>query len=61
MPPSIACAKAGVTTANGDSRYAQHSANTAHRPESAPPCATTPKLDDIRAEVDRVSKKLADA
>ena len=45
--------------ANGALRSAPRSANTAHRPASARPCATTPKgLDDIRAEVDRVSKKL---
>ena len=45
--------------ANGAGRCARRSANTARRPASAAPCATTSSgLDDIRAEVDRVSRKL---
>ena len=42
--------------ANGAGRCARPSANTARRPASAAPCATTSTgLDDIRADVDRVS------
>ena len=45
--------------ANGAGRCARRSANTARRPASARRCATTSTgLDDIRAEVDRVSRKL---
>ncbi len=45
--------------ANGAGRCARRSANTARRPASAAPCATTSTgLDDIRADVDRVSRKL---
>ena len=59
MPASIACAKAGVTTGEWGGRCARRSANTARRPASATPCATTSTgLDDIRADVDRVSRKL---
>ena len=41
MPASIACAKAGVTTGEWGWTCARPSANTARRPASATPCATT--------------------
>ena len=40
MPPSIACAKAGVTTGEWGLRCARSSASTAHRPASAWPRAS---------------------
>jgi ethylmalonyl-CoA mutase len=59
MPPSIACAKAGVTT--GEWGFALRSAFGEYRAPTGVGRAArndTTGLDDIRAEVDRVSKKL---
>ncbi len=59
MPPSIACAKAGVTT--GEWCFALRSAFGEYRAPTGVGRAArndTSGLDDIRAEVDRVSKKL---
>ncbi len=59
MPPSIACAKAGVTT--GEWGFALRSAFGEYRAPTGVGSAArndTTGLDDIRAEVDRVSKKL---
>ncbi|HEX4407664.1 MAG TPA: protein meaA [Xanthobacteraceae bacterium] len=59
MPPSIACAKAGVTT--GEWGFALRSAFGEYRAPTGVGSAVrndTTGLDDIRAEVDRVSKKL---
>jgi (2R)-ethylmalonyl-CoA mutase len=59
MPPSIACAKAGVTT--GEWGFALRSAFGEYRAPTGVGRAArndTSGLDDIRAEVDRVSKKL---
>jgi (2R)-ethylmalonyl-CoA mutase len=59
MPPSIACAKAGVTT--GEWGFALRSAFGEYRAPTGVGRAArndTAGLDDIRAEVDRVSKKL---
>ena len=59
MPASIACAKAGVTTGEWGAALRETSANTARRPGSAAPCATTtPASTTLRAEVERVSRKL---
>ena len=59
MPPSIACAKAGVTT--GEWGIALRGAFGEYRAPTGVGRAArndTEGLDDIRAEVDRVSKKL---
>jgi ethylmalonyl-CoA mutase len=59
MPPSIACAKAGVTT--GEWGFALRSAFGEYRAPTGVGAAVrndTSGLDDIRAEVDRVSRKL---
>jgi (2R)-ethylmalonyl-CoA mutase len=59
MPPSIACAKAGVTT--GEWGFALRGAFGEYRAPTGVGRAArndTTGLDDIRAEVDRVSKKL---
>jgi len=59
MPPSIACAKAGVTT--GEWGFALREAFGEYRAPTGVGRAArndTTGLDDIRAEVDRVSKKL---
>jgi (2R)-ethylmalonyl-CoA mutase len=59
MPPSIACAKAGVTT--GEWGFALRSAFGEYRAPTGVGTAMrndADGLDDIRAEVDRVSKKL---
>ena len=59
MPPSIACAKAGVTT--GEWGFALRSAFGEYRAPTGVGRAArndTSGLDGIRAEVDRVSKKL---
>jgi (2R)-ethylmalonyl-CoA mutase len=59
MPPSIACAKAGVTT--GEWGFALRAAFGEYRAPTGVGRAArndTAGLDDIRAEVDRVSKKL---
>src|SRR5271154_6335234 len=59
MPPSIHCAKAGVTT--GEWGFALRSAFGEYRAPTGVGSAVrndTTGLDDIRAEVDRVSKKL---
>jgi (2R)-ethylmalonyl-CoA mutase len=59
MPPSIECAKAGVTT--GEWGFALRSAFGEYRAPTGVGTAArndTSGLDDIRAEVDRVSKKL---
>jgi (2R)-ethylmalonyl-CoA mutase len=59
MPPSIACAKAGVTT--GEWGFALRSAFGEYRAPTGVGRAArndTTGLDGIRAEVDRVSKKL---
>src|ERR1700693_5128241 len=59
MPPSIACAKAGVTT--GEWGFALRSAFGESRAPTGVGTAMrndAEGLDDIRAEVDRVSKKL---
>ncbi|MGB7039515.1 MAG: methylmalonyl-CoA mutase family protein, partial [Xanthobacteraceae bacterium] len=59
MPPSITCAKAGVTT--GEWGFALRSAFGEYRAPTGVGRAArndTTGLDDIRAEVDRVSKKL---
>src|SRR6202008_241079 len=59
MPPSIACAKAGVTT--GEWGFALRSAFGEYRAPTGVGRAArndTAGLDGIRAEVDRVSKKL---
>ena len=59
MPPSIACAKAGVTT--GEWGFALRSAFGEYRAPTGVGTAMrndAEGLDDIRAEVDRVSKKL---
>jgi len=59
MPPSIACAKAGVTT--GEWGFALRSAFGEYRAPTGVGRAVrndTSGLDGIRAEVDRVSKKL---
>jgi (2R)-ethylmalonyl-CoA mutase len=59
MPPSIACAKAGVTT--GEWGFALRSAFGEYRAPTGVGSAArndTTGLDDIRAEVDRVSRKL---
>jgi ethylmalonyl-CoA mutase len=59
MPPSIACAKAGITT--GEWGFALRSAFGEYRAPTGVGSAVrndTSGLDDIRAEVDRVSKKL---
>ncbi len=59
MPPSIDCAKAGVTT--GEWGFALRSAFGEYRAPTGVGSAVrndTTGLDDIRAEVDRVSKKL---
>ena len=59
MPPSIACAKAGVTT--GEWGIALRGAFGEYRAPTGVGRATrndTSGLDDIRTEVDRVSKKL---
>ena len=59
MPASIACAKAGVTT--GEWGFALRSAFGEYRAPTGVGSAVrndTTGLDDIRAEVDRVSKKL---
>ncbi len=59
MPPSIACAKAGVTT--GEWCFALRSTFGEYRAPTGVGRAArndTAGLDDIRAEVDRVSKKL---
>ncbi len=59
MPPSIVCAKAGVTT--GEWGFALRNAFGEYRAPTGVGRAArndTSGLDDIRAEVDRVSKKL---
>ena len=57
--PRSPAPKPASPPANGAGRCAKPSANTARRPASAAPCATTSTgLDDIRADVDRVSRKL---
>src|ERR1700722_18386899 len=59
MPPSIVCAKSGVTT--GEWGFALRSAFGEYRAPTGVGRAArndTTGLDDIRAEVDRVSKKL---
>ncbi len=59
MPPSIACAKAGVTT--GEWGFALREAFGEYRAPTGVGTAMrndAEGLDDIRAEVDRVSKKL---
>jgi (2R)-ethylmalonyl-CoA mutase len=59
MPPSIACAKAGVTT--GEWGFALRAAFGEYRAPTGVGSAArndTTGLDDIRAEVDRVSRKL---
>ena len=59
MPPSIACAKAGVTT--GEWGFALRSAFGEYRAPTGVGTAMrndAEGLDDIRAEVDRVSRKL---
>jgi (2R)-ethylmalonyl-CoA mutase len=59
MPPSIACAKAGVTT--GEWGFALRQAFGEFRAPTGVGSAArndTTGLDDIRAEVDRVSRKL---
>ena len=59
MPPSIDCAKAGVTT--GEWGFALRSAFGEYRAPTGVGAAMrndAEGLDDIRAEVDRVSKKL---
>ncbi len=59
MPPSIACAKAGVTT--GEWGFALRGAFGEYRAPTGVGRAArndTTGLDDIRSEVDRVSKKL---
>jgi (2R)-ethylmalonyl-CoA mutase len=59
MPPSIDCAKAGVTT--GEWGFALRSAFGEYRAPTGVGSAArndTTGLDDIRAEVDRVSRKL---
>ena len=57
--PRSPAPKPASPPANGAGRCARPSANTARRPASAAPCATTSTaLDDIRADVDRVSRKL---
>jgi len=59
MPPSIACAKAGVTT--GEWGFALRGAFGEYRAPTGVGRAArndTTGLDDIRGEVDRVSKKL---
>jgi ethylmalonyl-CoA mutase len=59
MPPSVACAKAGVTT--GEWGFALRSAFGEYRAPTGVGTAMrndAEGLDDIRAEVDRVSKKL---
>jgi (2R)-ethylmalonyl-CoA mutase len=59
MPPSIACAEAGVTT--GEWGFALRSAFGEYRAPTGVGSAArndTTGLDDIRAEVDRVSRKL---
>jgi (2R)-ethylmalonyl-CoA mutase len=59
MPPSIACAKAGITT--GEWGFALRSAFGEYRAPTGVGSAArndTTGLDDIRAEVDRVSRKL---
>ncbi len=59
MPPSIACAKAGVTT--GEWGFALRSAFGEYRAPTGVGTAMrndAEGLDDVRAEVDRVSKKL---
>ncbi len=59
MPPSIACAKAGVTT--GEWGFALRSAFGEYRAPTGVGAAVrndTSGLDGIRAEVDRVSRKL---
>jgi ethylmalonyl-CoA mutase len=59
MPPSIACAKAGVTT--GEWGFALRQAFGEYRAPTGVGIAMrndAEGLDDIRAEVDRVSKKL---
>ena len=59
MPPSIVCAKAGVTT--GEWGFALRAAFGEYRAPTGVGRAArndTTGLDDIRAEVDRVSKKL---
>ena len=59
MPPSIACAKAGVTT--GEWGFALRAAFGEYREPTGVGTAMrndAEGLDDIRAEVDRVSKKL---
>jgi ethylmalonyl-CoA mutase len=59
MPPSIACAKAGVTT--GEWGFALRAAFGEYRAPTGVGTAMrndAEGLDDIRAEVDRVSKKL---
>ncbi len=57
--PRSPAPKPASPPANGAGRCARRSANTARRPASAAPCATTSSgLDDIRADVDRVSRKL---
>jgi ethylmalonyl-CoA mutase len=59
MPPSIACAKAGVTT--GEWGFALRAAFGEYRAPTGVGTAMrndADGLDDIRAEVDRVSKKL---
>jgi (2R)-ethylmalonyl-CoA mutase len=59
MPPSIACAKAGVTT--GEWGFALRSAFGEYRAPTGVGSAArndTTGLDDIRAEVDRVSRKI---
>ena len=59
MPPSIACAKVGVTT--GEWGFALRSAFGEYRAPTGVGAAMrndAEGLDDIRAEVDRVSKKL---
>jgi ethylmalonyl-CoA mutase len=59
MPPSIACAKAGVTT--GEWGFALRQAFGEYRAPTGVGTAMrndAEGLDDIRAEVDRVSKKL---
>ena len=59
MPPSIVCAKAGVTT--GEWSFALRSAFGEYRASTGVGAAMrndAEGLDDIRAEVDRVSRKL---
>ena len=59
MPPSIACAKAGVTT--GEWGFALRQAFGEYRAPTGVGSAArndTTGLDDIRADVDRVSRKL---